>query len=183
MRALLAIGVVLLSATSSLASAIADQPERPRRVGAFSTVTLLDVSRPPSGFHLKTAAGADDSLVFFFLISRGPGASGLFTLREPRDFLIDGHSYSSATRALLRREFEPNTIIEDVSDFARKVRPDLAQAVSSARPEADRTVLYTLISGAALQPSSRGQITIEVGWGARSEPFTFAFDVPSHRAE
>ena len=183
MRALLAIGVVLLSATSSLASSIADEPKRPRLVGAYSTVTLLDVSRPTYPFHLKTAAGADDSLVFFFLISRGPHANGLFTLRETRDFLIDGQSYSSATRGLLGREFEPNTIIEDVSDFARKIRPDLAQAVSSARPEADRTVLYTLISGAALRPRSRGQITLEVGWGAQVEPFTFAFDVPSHVAK
>ena len=183
MRVLSAIAAILLWATSSLANSVAEQPERPRLVGAFSTVTLLDVLRPTSGFHLKTAAGADDSLVFFFLISRGPGANGPFTLRETRDFLVDGHSYSSATRTLLRREFEPNTIIEDVPDFAGKIRPDLAQAVSSARPDADCAVMYTLISGAALQPRSRGNITVEVGWGARVEPFTFPFGVPSRLAE
>jgi hypothetical protein len=152
-----------------LAAAVAS-PEPVRRSGELSTVTLVAVERLPE-------KDGPPGLAFTFLAVRTPKASGEFTLSEPRDFEIDGRSYTGLTKAASGKVLEPMTTIYGVADFV-KARPDLAKAVGPAGSPDDRVVLHTAIPGTELPAKAPGRIRIEIGWDTRTEPFEFEFSVP-----
>jgi hypothetical protein len=149
----------------------------PARAGTMSTVTLLSVGRECETGELKGAEWARGCLNFHFAIVRRPEIAGLFTLSELKDFLIDGQKYSALTQRELATRPAANTIVDDPQDYKTKIRPDLASRVPAGGPD-NAVVMYTLISGAALQTGARGQVTIDVGWDKQTELLTLDFIVP-----
>lgn len=103
------------------------------------------VDRSPT----ELESDAEDGLIFYFLIVRNRADSGMFTIQETRDFAIDDRSYADESMARLGRSFEPQTIVEDIADFFRAVRPDLHAGFESLE-NGEAIVAYTLISGASL---------------------------------
>ncbi len=145
--------------------------------GKLSTVTLLEVSRPPATSEVKQPPGSEDGLVFYFCIVRRPTVSGLFTMTELRDFSIASRKYSELTLERMGRRFEPVTIVDDPADFKTKIRPDLASAVPPGANDND-VIMYTVISGARLPAGAEAEVVIDVGWGDESEKFRFLFKIP-----
>ncbi len=166
---LLALITAILIATSSISGT--------SQSGTWSAVTVLDIGRPVGALAREQSADAEDALALCFAVVRKPGAAGELSIRELRDFSINGERYSDRSRARLGQRFEPGTIIYDASDFKMKIRPDLARVVPRA-PDADQAIMCTVISGARFQSGERGAVTIEVGWGTRTETFAFDFRLP-----
>lgn len=144
------------------------------RRGSMSTVELLDVSGPVPAQQVLPSQ-APDGHTFYFLVTRLPDVEGLFTLKELRDFTVDGRSYFALTRERVGATFEPHTIVEDVFDFRKDVRPDLAPRVPL---DGERIIMYTTIYGADIAYGSSASLVLEVGWGKRVEPFSFTVQLP-----
>jgi hypothetical protein len=148
----------------------------PSSDGRLSTVTLIDVSRLPGALVDVVQPGAEDGLVFLFLVARRPGAEGVPTVREMRDVQIDRASYRERTVEALGAAIEPVTFMEDANDFLDRVSPGAVH--EQAVPDGQAFVVVTTIGGARLPESGRGTLEIEVGWGGKTEPVSFTFAVP-----
>lgn len=151
--------------------------EKAVRAGELSTVHLLDIKRLADRSPTELESDVVDGLIFYFLIVQSRADSGMFTIQETRDFTIDDRSYAEESMARLGRSFEPQTIVEDVVDFFRTVRPDLHAGFESLQ-NGEAIVAYTLISGGSLTANQRGEVTAHFGWDNELENFTFAFIVP-----
>src|SRR3954469_12803645 len=160
--------LLMIKVLASLFLAFAPSPARaqavstspPVRSGAVSTVTLLSVGRDCETGELKRVNSAGDCLNFHFAIVRRPGAAGFFTLSELKDFLVDGQKYSAMTQRALGHKPSANTVVDDPEDYKTRIRPDLASLVPTGSDD-NEALMYTLISGAALQTGARGQLTID----------------------
>jgi len=159
----------------AVASAHAEGPPASSS-GELSTVTLIDVSRLPSELIDDVQPGAEDGLVFLFLIVKQPGAEGIPTVREMRDFEIDRVSYRKSTTEKLGAIVEPVTFLEDANDFLARVTP--GAEVDRIVPNGEAYVVVTTIGGARLPERGTGALQVEVGWGGKTEVVSFTFAVP-----
>lgn len=144
--------------------------------GELSTVTLIDVSRVPAAVLDMVQPGAEDGLVFLFLVVRQPSARGTPTMHELRDFQIDRRSYRERTEKALGAPIEPVSFVEDVNDFLARVSP--GPAPDALVPDGEAFVVVTTIGGAKLPAEGRGEVRIDVGWGGKTESLPFSFALP-----
>ena len=170
--------LALLCATVAAASAAETRPGTPipaglppAQTGRMSTVRLLATGRVP-------AKDSPDGMRFMFLITRVTGATGSPTLKETRDFLLNGSSYQEKTLAELRKKFEPVTEFEKAEKFFDKHPRLLDAADLTPREIAGAYILTLAIGGAPLSAEDRAAVTVQFGWGREVEPFTFEVKVP-----
>jgi len=179
-------GSTLLLSFLSLATVSSATPtaKNPQPIGTaegtLSAVSLLDVSRPGRLGLVEPVARARDGLIFYFLVTRKQPGTEYLSLKELRDFQVGPESYAAITKAELGATLEPQTIVEDVSDFFLRVRPDL-YPLEALRRQREAYVVYTLVPGAKLPDGSRGTVTVRFGWGDQLESFSFRFSVPAPR--
>lgn len=166
------IGAMSVSTIASAGSEFAPRSAS----GTLSVVTLVDVSRLPPELLRVALPGAEDGLVFLFLIVKQPGADGVPTLREPRDFRIDRASYHKRTVAALGAAIAPVTFLEDAKDFLARVNP--SAGTPPPIPEGEAYVMVTTIGGARLPERGEGELEVEVGFGGATETMPFRFAVP-----
>lgn len=146
------------------------------REGKFSRVTFLGFEEASPELAARAEEGAPAAYVFYFLVERKPGFPGRPTLRELRDFRIGKESFQQRAQAQLGRRYEPTTVVQDVSDFATEVRPDLARVLPESGE--DQFALFTVLPGAPIGSGDTGSVTLRVGWGDQVEPMLFEFEVP-----
>lgn len=175
-RSLLAL-VAAVCFASNAASADADRAAPPpSAAGTLSTVTLIDVSRLPDDVLHAVLPGAEDGLVFLFLVVKHPGVSGVPALNGLRELRVNRASYRESTAAALGTDIAPLNFVEDVNKFLARVAPETA--AQPVAPEGEAWVMVTTIGGARLPERGRGEIEIEVGWGGETETVPFAFALP-----
>jgi hypothetical protein len=153
---------------SHMASAADSPAGRKVQQGQFATARLLATAR------LSTNT-APDGMRFLFLITRTSNATGQFTLKETRDFLVDGLSYQEKSQSELGKRFEPTTVFETAGQFFHK-----QPGMRSLAPEDIRGsyILSLTIGGTKLSPGATTEVTIHVGYDKQVEPFTFRIAVP-----
>jgi hypothetical protein len=160
--------LTLLAAVALLATAGAAEPDISIRTSPLASVHLLATGRIAGG-------GAPDGMRFLFLVKPGTEAAGQFTLKETRDFTVEGMSYQQKTQAELGQRFEPGTSIDRADAFFSK------QPGMRGLAPADITggfVLVIAIGGAKIPADARVEVTAEVGFGKAVEPFTFSTNAP-----
>jgi hypothetical protein len=145
--------------------AVAADSTRGPKIGEMSSVQLLATARinQPGGMR------------FLFLVKPTPGTTGQFTLKETRDFDLDGQSYQARTQAELGRQFEPVTNFDSADGFFTK-QPNMRRLAPN--DIAGGYILSLSFSGAPLPPDARGEISLQVGFNEKTEPFTFPIAVP-----
>jgi hypothetical protein len=112
---------------------------------------------------------------FLFMVVRTPGTSGGLSIKETRDFLIDGKSYQERAQSELGRRIEPSTSMDSAEGFFAKQPGARGLAPESI---AGAMIDSITIGGAPLTPGAAGEVTLNVGFNKELEPFTFAFRVP-----
>lgn len=143
-------------------------PESKTQRGQRATVSLLAVGRVSS----KEAPGG---MRFLFLVKRAEGVTGQFTLKETRDFLVDGASYQEKTQAELGKKFEPTTTFDTAENFFAK-QPNMRRLGPDDITGA--FILTVAIGGGTLEPGAKVSLTLHVGFEKEVEPFTFRATVP-----
>ena len=171
-----AVAAVALIGLTSLPSAGADGEMR-SATGAMSTVTLVDVSRLPPELLGPILPGAEDGLVFMFLIVKNPTAQGEPTVRELRDFEVGDASYQGSTARKLGQEIAPVVLIEEVNAFLERVDPGSSQRMPAAM-EGQAYIMVATIGGVKLEDLKDGEISLDVGFGGNTEHMPFTFRVP-----
>jgi hypothetical protein len=157
----------LLAAFSLTAPTGAAEPDPGVQPGPLATVQLLATGR--------TGGRSPDGMQFLFLVRRGAGVVGSFTLKETRDFTVAGGSYQEKTQTELGQRFEPATSFDNAEGFFTK-QPGMRRLA----PEdiAGAYILTIAIGGAKLVAGENVQIKLEVGFGKAVEPFSFNVPVP-----
>ena len=161
------IAIVLLYSLS-FASAADSQSGGRVQNGRLSGARLLATAR-------LSGNAAPDGMRFLFMVTRTPDATGQFTLKETRDFLIEGNSYQEKTQSELGQRFEPGTVFDTAENFfarqpgMRNLAPDDLKGAY---------ILSLTIGGAKLSPGAKTEVTIHVGFDKQVEPFTFRTTVP-----
>ena len=122
----------------------------------LSTVTLLEIGKATPEYLEKHMPGAEDGLIFVFLIISKEGEKGRGTLSERRDYKVDGISYGKTTKNKLSISIEPPTIMEDITDFIEKYRPDLKEKITIP-VQSKSMVMITAIGGAKLPQDGKMQ--------------------------
>jgi len=160
--------LALLATASFLVPAVAAQPDSNKRSSALATVQLLATGR-------ITGGGAPDGMQFMFLVAPGPGVVGPFSLKETRDFTVEGISYQEKTQAELGKRFEPRSNINKADAFFAQ-----QPALRGLAPEDinGAHILVVAIGGARFPDGSRVEVTAEVGYGKTVEPFKFNVNAP-----
>jgi hypothetical protein len=144
--------------------------------GQLSKAYLIEAVRLSAVQARELVPPAADGMSFVFLVARKPGVSGLPTLAETRSFELDGQRYPPPAA----NSPEPSTEIYDLSEFRKKIRPDLAEQLPSV-PDRASSVLVVHIGGGPLKTGARGRVKLEFGWDNRTEDFWFAFTLPAMR--
>jgi hypothetical protein len=140
----------------------------------LATVILLEIGKATPEYIKNHMPKAEDGLIFSFLIFSKAGEEGLFSLSELRDFEVDGISYAEITKNKLSTLIEPQTIVEDIPDFIAKYRPDLKEKINV--PDlSEAVVMITAIGGTKLPPEGKCNVIIDVGWGEKTELFSYEF--------
>ena len=140
--------------------------------GNLSEVKLLEVRKALPNELKTTLAGANDGLVFYFIITRQDGVDGLFTLSEFKDFKENQLSYSKQTG----KKIEPQTFIEGIDNFINKIRPDLKKFISISSSRYG-VVMITYIGGSTITSKGTISFDIKVGWNKKLESFNFELPV------
>jgi len=149
--------------------ATAAETARPAKIqtGRMSTVQLLATGR--------AAQGAPDGMRFLVLVTPTPGTTGALTVKETRDFLIDGKSYRERSQTELGKPIEPASVLDSAEGFfakqprARRLAPENIDGAH---------IMSVSIGGAGLQAGAAGQVNVSVGFNKEVESFTFPFTVP-----
>lgn len=171
LMALLGAGLAAASAAESKPPIFESKPGDVK-VGRMSTVRLVATGR-------VTDKDKPDGLRLMFLVTRLPGIKGSPTLKETRDFLLDGASYQAKTEAELGKKFEPITELK-TAEWYFAMRSRLAAATNLTSAEiAGGHILTLAIGGAALPADGLAELTLQVGFGKGVEPFTFVVQIPS----
>jgi hypothetical protein len=166
---------LLLATTASGNPEPSPQTRSPQtRDGKLSSVRLIEVASANRDRPWPELDGAPDGLRVVFLIRKKPGVQGKFTLRELRDFTIDGRSYRDLTRETLGKEYEPSTLIDDVPGFIEN-HPDLSAEIPALSGE-EALIMEATIGGARFPRAGRCEVTVEVGWTS-TERFSFSLDL------
>lgn len=163
--------IVTLFFAFALTLSAADSARSKTRTGKLSVATLLATQR-------ISGNGAPDGVRFLFMVARTPGTTGQFTLKECRDFLVNGESYRETTRSKIGKEIEPATVFDTAEAFFTKQPGARRLAPPDIR---DAYVLVVSIGGAELESGAKGEITLQVGFGKEVEPFAFNFLTPPTR--
>jgi hypothetical protein len=164
---------VLFLVFGALACAAETPPSVPTQNGRLSKVRLLGAVR-------TSVRDSPDGIAFHFLVARTLAATGRFTLRETRDFLLAGSSYQQKTKNELGEVFEPRTTIDDAAAFLA-LHPDLrASAPESVK---NAVVLSVAIGGAKLPNDGTVEVTLHVGYDKTIESFKFKVAIPPAKAE
>lgn len=150
------------------------EPSPQTQDGKLSSVRLIELASANPDRPWPELAGAPDGLRVVVLIRKKPGVQGKLTLRELRDFTIDGRSYRDLTLATLNREYEPSTVIRNVRDFIEQ-HPELSSEIPELSGE-EALVMETTIGGARFPRVGRCEVTLEVGWTS-TERFSFRLDL------
>lgn len=168
MKAIVCLGLLF----ALLAKAAETAPTARNQIGRMSTVQLLATGR--------VTQGAPDGMRFLFLVTPTAGTLGAPTLKETRDFLIEGQSYQERSQSELGRRLEPETLVDNAAGFfakqpgARRLAPE---KIDGAK------IISINIGGAKLETGTRGQVSVSFGFNKEVEPFTFAFTVPPAPSE
>ena len=169
---------LLMAASLLVLPKDARQPAAPAtQSGRLSKVTFLGIERGEVPARPPLAPGAQDGLVFHFLVEPTSSAEGRFTLSALRDFKVDGRRYSDISEERLGKRFISEAIVDDVSDFMAVAGPRLFERVPPKTAER-ALVMSVTISGAPLRDDALGNVQIDVGWGNKTELFDFSFSVP-----
>lgn len=142
------------------------------KMGVHSEVRLLSAQRLPA--HALSEAGRGiDGLRFVFLVSRLAKSEESLTLKEVRDFTVDGRSYRAIIGDESDRNVEPQSYILDPSDLL-----NLDGAVGGLlRKGRTAAGIVVDIAGGKLPSRGRVQVTLSVGWNDRVEDFAFEFEL------
>jgi hypothetical protein len=132
------------------------------KVGVHSEVRLLSVQRIPA--HALSAAGRGiDGLRFVFLASQMAKSDGSLTLKELRDFTVDGLSYRARIGDESHRNVEPQSFILDPSELL-KLDASVGEFLPTGRNAA---AIVVDIAGGRLPSRGRVRVTLSVGWNDR----------------
>ena len=162
------IAIASLYSIFNVVSAAEPQSGRNVQNGRLSTARLLATARASGG-------AAPDGMRFLFLVTRTPDAKGQLTLKETRDFLVDGSSYQEKTQSELGKRFEPGTVLDTAESFfsrqpgMRKLAPDDIKGAH---------VVALTVGGTKLSAGAKAEVTLHVGFDKQVEPFTFRIPVP-----
>jgi len=143
--------------------------------GKMSAVRLLSVSRTDTKVLQQEYSNAPDGMTFYFFFGRLPNATGLPSLAEPRDFLVNGTSYRTMTNTSLSRAYEPGTILDDLPAFLKQY-PKFQSIIPPGFIES--YALTVTIPGSPLIDDVQSTIVMELGWDNNYEKFEFPFQVP-----
>lgn len=162
------IAIALLYSFLNVASAADPQSGRNVQNGRLSTARLLATAR-------VSGSAVPDGMRFLFLVTPTPEGKGQLTLKETRDFLLDGSSYQEKTQSELGKRFEPGTDLNTAEGFfsqqpgMRKLAPDDIKGAH---------IVALTIGGAKLSAGAKAEVTLYVGFDKQVEPFTFRVPVP-----
>ena len=162
---------IFLLFVALIVAAVAANPGSKVQEGQRATATLLATAR-------VMGQAVPDGMRFLVLVARKPDTTGEFALKETRDFKVAGESYQEKTKTELGKQFEPGTTFDTAEGFfgkspgMRHLAPDDIKGAY---------ILAISIGGAKLAAGAKGEITLNVGFDKKIEPFTFQFAVPPDR--
>ena len=164
--------ILLLLVASVVTPAIAADPSSKIQEGQRATATLLATAR-------VMGKAVPDGMRFLVLVARKPGATGEIALNETRDFKVAGESYQEKTKTELGKQFEPGTTFDTAEGFFGK-QPGMRHLAPDDIKGA--YILEISIGGAKLAGGAKGEVTLDVGFDKKTEPFVFQFAVPPDRS-
>lgn len=106
-----------------------------------------------------------------YLITGNPGEAGTFTVGDWVHVWVNGEDYSELTKRQMGRTYEPELILDDVSQFNRVGGFDLI-----APADKYSIVLRVKALGAAVLANSTIEVEIGAGWDKETENHKITFD-------
>ena len=175
---LLVSGILVLPATAGAVPGPNEKPylwQRPKE-GKMLRVSLFAAAHGIAKPLEKRMEKAEDGVMFYFLLEKMEGKDGQLSLKELKDFSINGRSYQTLTEEKLGYAITPQTVLEDVSDFRKGIGPGLRSKIQKAD---DKRAIIMIVCIAGAELPRKGMITFDLflGLEKKVEPFSYALDL------
>lgn len=135
--------------------------------GKMLSVTLLEVTNLEKDELDTEFGGAPDGLEFTFVIEKLEGKEGKLSLKEVKDFSVNGHPYSS----LNAKTVEPKTNLSNPSQLPNL---NLNERIGSIGDQA--LIMTTRIAGAKIPEESSYAVSVSLGLDGHLEAFEYEFN-------
>ena len=118
-----------------------------------------------------------DGIVIYFLVYPQNTSSKQPTIKELRDFNLNGNSYKNITKSRSDVVIEPNSVFYDTSTFFN-YEPSMKQKIKFSNSKKG-IIMKTTICGDTLPKSGIITLQVDFGWDKQLENFTFEFNLDS----